>query len=47
VAPGIDVERDIRPVVEFDLRISPDVKVMDPRLFLPGLMGLKDTEGWK
>jgi propionate CoA-transferase len=47
VAPGIDVERDIRPVVEFDFRISPDVKVMAPRLFLPGLMGLKEDEGWR
>jgi len=46
-APGIDVERDIRPVVEFDFRISPDLKVMDPRLFLPGPMGLKGTKEWE
>ena len=47
IAPGIDVQRDIRPVVEFDFRISPDLKVMDSRLFLPGPMGLKDDEGWQ
>jgi len=47
VAPGIDVVRDIRPVVEFDFRVSPDLKVMDPRLFLPGPMGLKEDEEWR
>jgi propionate CoA-transferase len=47
VAPGVEVERDIRPAVEFDFRVSPDVKQMDSRLFLPGPLGLKDEEGWR
>ncbi len=33
VAPGIDVERDIRPKVGFPLRTAPDVQPMDARLF--------------
>lgn len=40
VAPGIDIERQIRPHVGFELRVSPDCRPMDARLFLPQPMGL-------
>jgi acyl CoA:acetate/3-ketoacid CoA transferase len=40
VAPGVDVERDIRAKVGFPLRPAPDVRAMDPRLFRTEPMGL-------
>ena len=39
VAPGIDIERDILPYMEFAPLID-SPQVMDPRLFLAGPMGL-------
>jgi propionate CoA-transferase len=41
VAPGIDIERDILPGLEFEPLIDKPGK-MDVRLFLPEVMGLKD-----
>jgi propionate CoA-transferase len=41
IAPGIELERDILPGLEFE-PIVKDPKTMDVRLFLPALMGLKD-----
>jgi propionate CoA-transferase len=40
VAPGIDVERDVVAQMGFRPAISPDLKMMDARIFGPGLMGL-------
>ena len=40
VAPGIDVERDIQANVGFSLRVAPDVRPMDGRLFQAQPMGL-------
>ncbi len=40
VAPGIDMERDIRASVEFPLRLAPEVRPMDARLFRPERMGV-------
>jgi acyl CoA:acetate/3-ketoacid CoA transferase len=40
VAPGIDVERDIRAKVGFSLRTAPDVHPMDARLFRADRMGV-------
>lgn len=40
VAPGIDVERDIKPCVEFPLRVSPALKLMDERIYGECRMGL-------
>jgi propionate CoA-transferase len=47
IAPAMDVKRDIQPVVQFDFRVSPDLKEMDARLFKPEPMGLKDLSAWK
>ena len=33
IAPGIDVDRDIRPFVAFDFPVSPDLREMDHVLF--------------
>jgi propionate CoA-transferase len=41
IAPGIDIDRDIRPVLGFDLLIAPDVREMDPRLFSEGPMNFR------
>jgi acyl CoA:acetate/3-ketoacid CoA transferase len=41
VAPGIDIDTQIRPHLEFPLRIVPNLVVMDARLFAPQRMGLR------
>jgi propionate CoA-transferase len=40
IAPGLDVERDVVAHMGFRPKTSRDVKVMDVRIFDPGLMGL-------
>ncbi len=40
VAPGIDVEQEIRGKVGFPLRVASDLRPMDPRLFRPERMGV-------
>jgi propionate CoA-transferase len=42
VAPGIDIEKDILPQMEFEPLISKSLKTMDERLFSPELVGLKE-----
>ncbi len=41
VAPGIDLERDVLAQSRAPLAVAPDVKAMDPRLFLPLPMNLR------
>ena len=43
VAPGIDIETQILPYMEFKPIIGDDVKEMDPKIFREGLIGLKET----
>ena len=40
IAPGIDLERDVLGQTAIRLRVSPDLKQMDKRLFLPESMGI-------
>ena len=40
VAPGIDVDKDIRAQVGFALKVSPELKAMDPRIFADHPMDL-------
>ena len=44
IAPGISVSRDIVGQTSLDLRISPDLRQMDPRLFRSEPMGLHLAE---
>jgi propionate CoA-transferase len=44
IAPGISVTRDIVGQTSLDLRISPDLRQMDPRLFQPEPIGLRLRE---
>jgi propionate CoA-transferase len=49
IAPGIDLERDVLDHMAFRPVISPDLRLMDERLFRPEPMGLDDTmasQGW-
>lgn len=41
VAPGIDIDTQVRPFLDFPLRVAPDCKPMDERLFSPEPMGLE------
>ena len=43
VAPGIDIETQILPYMEFKPIIGDDVREMDPRIFQEGLIGLRET----
>jgi propionate CoA-transferase len=40
VAPGIDVRRDLLAHMDFEPRVAPDCREMDPRLFRPEAMNL-------
>lgn len=42
IAPGVDLEKDILAKMDFKPQISPDLKLMDARLFGEGVMGIKD-----
>ena len=42
VAPGIDVERDILAHMDFAPAIPRPPRLMDARIFMPGVMGLRD-----
>lgn len=41
IAPGIDLQKDVLDQMEFTPVVSPDLKLMDERLFKDELMGLK------
>lgn len=43
IAPGVDLDRDILGQMEFRPRISPDLKLMDGRLFREEIMGIEKT----
>ena len=42
IAPGVDLEKDVLGKMAFKPAISPDLKLMDPRIFNPAVMGIKD-----
>ena len=43
VAPGIDVERDVRGQAEFPVLVAKDCRLMDAALFRPEPIGLDLT----
>jgi propionate CoA-transferase len=43
IAPGVDLERDILGMMDFKPRISPQLKSMDEKMFLPYWGHLKET----
>jgi len=45
IAPGIDIEKHILPCMDFTPAISPNLKLMDARIFGEGLMGLGSIIG--
>ncbi|OWW22092.1 acyl CoA:acetate/3-ketoacid CoA transferase [Noviherbaspirillum denitrificans] len=42
IAPGIDLERDILGQMRFRPEVSPQLRLMDERIFRPGPMGLRN-----
>ena len=42
IAPGIDVQRDVLGRMAFRPKVSQALKPMDPRLFTPGPIGLRN-----
>ncbi len=42
IAPGLDLERDVLDEMEFVPHISPDMRLMDERIFLDEKMGIHD-----
>jgi propionate CoA-transferase len=47
LAPGLEVERDIRSVVSFDFAVSPALRPMDHRIFRRVPLGLSGERGAK
>jgi propionate CoA-transferase len=43
IAPGLNVERDVRPAVGFSFKISPNLREMDSRLFRDEPMGISGS----
>jgi acyl CoA:acetate/3-ketoacid CoA transferase len=41
IAPGVDLERDVLAQSGFPLRVDPELREMDPRLFRAEPMGLE------
>jgi propionate CoA-transferase len=41
IAPGIDLKREVLQQADTKLRVSPNLKVMDPELFEPKKLGLQ------
>jgi propionate CoA-transferase len=41
IAPGIDLKRDILSLMDFEPNLSPDLKLMDPRIFRDEPMSLR------
>ena len=41
IAPGVDLQRDVLGQADIELRVSPNLKLMDARLLKPEKMGLK------
>jgi acyl CoA:acetate/3-ketoacid CoA transferase len=45
IAPGVDLDHDVIAQVEVPLRVAPDLREMDARLFLPEPMALELRRG--
>lgn len=45
IAPGIDLERDVIAQMEFTPNVSPELRLMDPRIFADGPMFAHNPEG--
>ena len=43
IAPGIDIDRDILPHMDFVPVMDEEIKIMDPRIFAEGPMGLSEN----
>ena len=41
IAPGVDLEKDILSMMDFEPKISPNLKEMSSNIFASGLLGLK------
>ena len=45
IAPGVDLQRDILSLMDFQPVISPDLRTMDTRIFRQGQVGIRDDWG--
>ncbi|MBP7954461.1 MAG: acyl CoA:acetate/3-ketoacid CoA transferase [Parabacteroides sp.] len=42
IAPGMDLEKDVLSHIDFEIKVSPELKTMDPRMFQDGKMNIKE-----
>ncbi len=47
IAPGMEIGKHLEPHIGFKLKISPDLKEMEPILFKPEPMGIKNFDQWR
>ena len=45
IAPGVDLERDILACMAFRPKVAASLRLMDPRLFMPGILRLGEHGG--
>jgi len=43
IAPGIDLDSQVRPHVEFELAVAPDLKLMPAAVFSGGPLGMEES----
>ena len=43
IAPGVRLQEDVLNQLGFEIKVSPDLKEMDERIFRPEPMGLGET----
>ena len=42
IAPGVDLQKDVLAQIDFEMKVSPNLKLMDARIFTDQIMGIKD-----
>jgi acyl CoA:acetate/3-ketoacid CoA transferase len=47
IAPGIDLDRDIKQVVAFSFSVSPQLSIMNPKIFNAAKLNLDSAPPWK
>ena len=47
IVPRLDLQRDILPLIQFDVDIAADLKTSVPVIYRPGRMKLWDREEWR
>ena len=42
IAPGVDLQKDVLAQIDFEIKVSSKLKLMDARIFTDQIMGIRD-----